>query len=59
MAAVMHSMSYSLLLADRAHAFTRDHLNGKGPKVTSKAEAEESQRAKAKVRTLFSGRCVI
>lgn len=47
-----HSLTYSLLLAEKAHAFTRGHLSGhQGEKVTTEAEAAESKKAKDKVRT--------
>ncbi|KAJ4294917.1 hypothetical protein N0V88_005156 [Collariella sp. IMI 366227] len=47
MAAVLHSMSYNLLLAEKAHLYTKDQLRG-GQRVSSQAEASESKKAKAK-----------
>ena len=45
----MHSMSYNLILADKAHSYTKKELKRSGNRVTTKVEASESRKAKDKV----------
>jgi hypothetical protein len=56
MTAAVHSMSFSLMMADRAHAYTWDQLRAKGNRVSTKAEKAESQKAKDKVGRLREDR---